>query len=60
MKNFDELLSSIYGPNGGLAQKNPNAVLLGQLGGMGIAKRGSDYFRKLQQKRRNRRGRYSK
>ena len=37
-------------------KKDPAAVELGRRGGKKIAKRGSEYFRKLQAKRRNRKG----
>jgi hypothetical protein len=36
--------------------KNPAAVELGRRGGQQIAKRGAEYFRKLQAKRKTRRG----
>jgi hypothetical protein len=37
-------------------KKDPAAVTLGRKGGREIAKRGSEYFKKLQAKRKNRRG----
>jgi hypothetical protein len=37
-------------------KKDPAAVTLGRKGGREIAKRGSEYFRELQAKRKNRRG----
>jgi len=37
-------------------KKDPAAVELGRKGGKKIAKRGSDYFRKLQAKRKHRKG----
>jgi len=37
-------------------KKNPAAVALGRMGGKAIAERGPEYFRKLQAKRRKRRG----
>ncbi len=39
-----------------VAKKNPHAVALGALGGNKTAKRGSEYFRKIQAQRKNRRG----
>jgi hypothetical protein len=37
-------------------EKDPAAVSLGRKGGREIAKRGSEYFRKLQAKRKKRKG----
>jgi hypothetical protein len=37
-------------------KKNPAAVALGRKGGRKIAERGPEYFRKLQAKRKNRKG----
>lgn len=37
-------------------EKNPNAVALGRKGGRAVAKKGSDYFRQLQAKRKKRAG----
>jgi hypothetical protein len=37
-------------------EKDPAAVALGRKGGKKIAKRGSEYFKQLQAKRKNRKG----
>jgi hypothetical protein len=39
-----------------MKKKDPAAVSLGKRGGKEIAKRGSEYFRQLQAKRRKRKG----
>jgi hypothetical protein len=39
-----------------MKKKDPAAVSLGKKGGKVIAKRGSEYFRQLQAKRRNHKG----
>lgn len=38
------------------SNKNPHAVKLGKLGGKAISRRGSEYFRQLQAKRKDRKG----
>jgi len=38
------------------ARKNPAAVALGKLGGKALARRGAEYFRQLQARRKDRKG----